>query len=359
MTKKIVFSAGGTGGHILPAVKVMKHFYDKGYKVLMVTDSRGSFFLKNYPEINSYIIKTDTATNKNFLRKVLSIFIIIKSIIKSAIILKKEKPNLVFGFGGYSSFPICFTSKFFGIPLMIYENNMILGRANRYLLLLCKKIFVAKNIGNNFPHKFNKKLIEAGPILDKSIINSLFEEKKNSKKNFSILVLGGSQGAEVFGNIVPNVIKMVNDQGYSIHIKQQCIEKQKEEIINFYKKNNIKADIFVFRKDILKLMSASNLAITRCGASSSAELMQTLTPFIAVPLPNSIDNHQYLNAKYYENKGYCWLLEQEKFNTENLYNLIIKIIKNEKILEDVSENMKKDYSKNAYINIENEIKEFT
>ena len=103
---------------------------------------------------------------------------------------------------------------------------------------------------------------------------------------------------------------------------------------------------------------SSNLAITRCGASTTAELAHTLTPFIAVPIPYSIDNHQYLNAKFYENKGCCWLLEQNDFNTENLFNLIIEIIKNKKKLKKISENMKKEYSNNVYSDIENEIKEF-
>jgi len=112
--------------------------------------------------------------------------------------------------------------------------------------------------------------------------------------------------------------------------------------------------------DVLKseLILSSNLAITRCGASTTAELVQTLTPFIAVPLPHSIDNHQYLNAKYYANKGCCLFLEQDNFDTENLFNLIMETIKNENKLENIRKNMKKNYNKNVYSNIENEIKEF-
>jgi UDP-N-acetylglucosamine--N-acetylmuramyl-(pentapeptide) pyrophosphoryl-undecaprenol N-acetylglucosamine transferase len=86
--------------------------------------------------------------------------------------------------------------------------------------------------------------------------------------------------------------------------------------------------------------------------------VHTLTPFIAVPLPNSVDNHQYLNAKYYQNNGCCWILEQNNFNTENLFNLIMETIKNKNKLENIRENMKKNYNKNVYKDIENEIKEF-
>ena len=83
-----------------------------------------------------------------------------------------------------------------------------------------------------------------------------------------------------------------------------------------------------------------------------------VTPFIAIPLPDSIDNHQYLNAKYYEKKGCCWILTQDNFNNENLFNLIMETIKNKNKLENIRENMKKNYNKNVYSNIENEIKEF-
>jgi UDP-N-acetylglucosamine--N-acetylmuramyl-(pentapeptide) pyrophosphoryl-undecaprenol N-acetylglucosamine transferase len=128
--------------------------------------------------------------------------------------------------------------------------------------------------------------------------------------------------------------------------------------VDFYEKNNIKNYVFEFDKNILELILSSNLAITRCGASTTAELVQTLTPFIAVPLPHSIDNHQYLNAKYYENKGCCWVLEQNNFNTENVFSLVIETIKNKNKLENIRENMKKNYNKNVYADIENEIKEF-
>jgi len=221
-----------------------------------------------------------------------------------------------------------------------------------------KKILLAKRVTKNFPEKYKNKTYEVGSILNKNIINySPFKENENEGK-FSILVLGGSQGAEIFGTIIPTVIKMIKDAGYEIKINQQCIIEQKNSIIDFYEKNNIKNYVFEFDKNILKLISSSSLAITRCGASTTAELTHTLTPFIAVPLPNSIDNHQYLNAKYYESKGCCWLLEQDNFNTENLFNLIIETIKNKNKLENIRKNMKKEHNKNVYSNIENEIKEF-
>ena len=358
MTKKIIFSGGGTGGHIFPAINLMKHFFDKEYKVLLVTDKKGNNFIKKYSEFRSYILNTWTPTNKNLFKRFFSYFLIFYSIIKSMIILKKEKADLIFGFGGYVSFPISFASRFFNLPLIIYENNMVLGRTNKYLSSFSKKILIAKKITKNFPEKYQSKTYEVGSILNKHIINYSPSRENNNKGKLSILVLGGSQGAEIFGTVIPTVIKMIKEAGYEIEINQQCVTSQKNSIVDFYEKNNIKNYVFEFDKNILKFILSSSLAITRCGASTTAELTHTLTPFIAVPLPHSIDNHQYLNAKYYENKGCCLLLEQSNFNTMNLFNLIMETIKNKNKLENIRENMRKNFNRNVYSNIEKEIKEF-
>ena len=170
--------------------------------------------------------------------------------------------------------------------------------------------------------------------------------------------MGGSQGAEVFGRIVPSAIKMLKDKEYIIEIIQQCTKQQKNSLIEFYKKNNIQSNIFDFTNNILDLIKSSDLAISRCGASTTAELAHTLTPYIAVPYPYSVDDHQYLNAKYYEEKGCCWVLEQNNFTSINLFNLIMEILKDKKKLKNVRENMKKNDSKDVYDKVENAIREF-
>ena len=358
MTKKIIFSSGGTGGHIFPAINLMKYFSNKGVEVILVTDNRGENFLKGQEKFNSYIINSDTPTNKSIIKKALSFAGIFIAIIKSIFILRKEKPNLVFGLGGYVSFPVSFASKFLNIPLVIYENNLILGRANKILLRFSNKIFLNAEKIKNFPEKYKKKICTVGSILSNNIINYSITNKKNMNKNFTILVLGGSQGAEIFGKIIPLTIKMLENKGHKVEIYQQCIKSQKDSIIDFYKQNNIKHMVFEFTPNILDFISVSDIAISRCGASTIAELKHTLTPFIAVPLHNSIDDHQYLNAKYYEEMGCCWLMEHKNFSSKNLFNLILKIIEDKKELKNIKENMKRNQNKNVYSNIENAIKEF-
>ena len=356
MNKKIIFTAGGTGGHLLPAINLMKHFSEKGNNVILVTDKRGNKYIKNFLDYKSYVFKAGTATNKNIFKKFLSFFVILGSLIKSVLILFKEKPDLVIGFGGYVSFPISFVSKLFNSPLIIYENNLVFGRANKFLLKFAKKILTAKPIKKDFPEKYRNKIYIVGSILDKNIIN-YSSNKKNMDDGLSILILGGSQGAEIFGTVVPTAIKMVKEKGFLIEVNQQCIKSQKNIIINYYKKNDIKNYVFEFENNILELISSANLAITRCGASATAELAHTATPFIGVPLKNSIDNHQFLNAKFYEEMSCCWILEEKNFNEKNLFNLIMEIVNNKNKLKNIRSNIKKKYN-NVYANIESQIKEF-
>ena len=358
MIKKIIFSSGGTGGHIFPALNLMEHFSKRGYQVVLVTDPRGSNFLQDNYNYKSYIIKTDTPFNKNFLEKIIVFFKIINSIFKSILILKKEKPNLIIGFGGYVSFPISFMSKFFNIPLVIYENNIIMGKTNKRLLPLSKKILLGTKIIDDNIQKYEHKLHVVGNILKKELLNFSKKQKIKNNKTFSILILGGSQGAEIFGKIIPKTIKMLKDKGFDIEINQQCIKDQNDSLIKYYDKHSIKNNIFNFIPNLTDLYSLTDLAITRCGASSTAELLYTQTPFIAVPYPHAADNHQYLNAKYYENKGCCWVVKQDNFNETSLFDLIKNIFEEKNKLKNVQSKMKDNITYNVYNKIENLIKEF-
>ena len=113
-----------------------------------------------------------------------------------------------------------------------------------------------------------------------------------------------------------------------------------------------------FTDKILDLISSSDIAISRCGASTTAELMHTSTPFIAVPYPFSMDNHQYYNAKFYEEKGCCWVIEQTNFNLKNLQKIIENLLINKKIIKETKTNMKKYASKDVYTKVENVIGDF-
>ena len=157
--KKILITTGGTGGHIFPAYSLAKHLMKKESLVEIMTDKRGFKYLKKFKELNIILNNFSSIYKGNKLNKVLSVFIIIFSFLKSLLILFKKRPFLVFGMGGYSSFPVCIAAKVLKIPFIIYENNLLIGKSNKYLLPFAYKLFVAYPELEGVNDKYKKKLI--------------------------------------------------------------------------------------------------------------------------------------------------------------------------------------------------------
>ena len=138
---KIIIATGGTGGHVFPAYSLAKHFLENKINVEIISDKRGLKYLQNYNDIKVIKINSSTIFKKNIIQMLLSTFIIFYSVLRSLFFLLKDRPNLVFGMGGYSSFPVCIAAKILRIPFIIYENNLYIGKANKYLLPYAKKNF--------------------------------------------------------------------------------------------------------------------------------------------------------------------------------------------------------------------------
>ena len=154
--KNILIATGGTGGHIFPSLSLAK-FLSKNYNLQMVSDRRGLKFLKDNKNIKIKIINSGTIYKKNFLHIIFGVSKIITAFIYSIFFLIYSRPNLIIGMGGYASFPICIAGFLLRIPIIIYENNLIIGRANKFLLPVVKKIMLStKNTtGINLKYKKN------------------------------------------------------------------------------------------------------------------------------------------------------------------------------------------------------------
>ena len=205
--------------------------------------------------------------------------------------------------GGYSSFPICLAAKILGIKFIIYENNMIVGKANKYLLPLADKIFVSYKELQGIAKKYEDKVVEIGNLVRGEIINFKSNQSRFDKfDEIKILILGGSQAAKIFAEILPQTFVRLNNSGIPIKVYQQCKKEQNNKLSDFYKKNGINFEIFNFTNQITDYYSKTNLVITRSGASALGELINCNMPFISVPLPSSADDHQFKNAEFYEKK---------------------------------------------------------
>ncbi len=352
--KKIVIASGGTGGHIFPAYSLASHFSDRQIKVELISDKRGFKFIKETKSIKINIIPSATIINKNIFRKIVSIIIIFYSFFRSFVFLILNRPDLVFGMGGYPSFAFCIASKILGVPFIIYENNFHIGKANKYLLPISKKIFVSNSSLEGVVKKYKDKVVEIGNIVRKEILDH--KRKDNFKEGkINILILGGSQAAKIFGEILPDILKKCSMNKISLRVYQQCLPYQKDNLEAFYRKNNIDAEIFNFDQEILNYFSKTNLAITRAGSSVLAELTNLNIPFISIPLPTSADNHQFKNATYYKKKNYGFLIDEKDVNSK-LYELLTKITKDKLILDKIINNQRQFSDKSVYENIDQQVK---
>ena len=361
MTKKILIATGGTGGHVIPAYSLANYLMRNKYDIKVTIDKRGFKFLKKYKNINFITIESSPFIKKSFLKAAISLFIISYSILKSLLFLLFNRPSIVIGMGGYSSFPICIAAAILNIELVIYESNLIIGKANKYLLPFVKKIFVSFKELEGIPKKYSNKVSVIGNIVREEVLN-FNDIKDNFIKidNIRILVLGGSQAAKIFATELPKVFDKFKNSKNSIKIFQQCQIDQNDQLEGFYKKSQLDHEIFNFTDKIINYYSKSNLVITRSGASVLGELVNIKIPFITIPLPTSADNHQYKNAEFYQKKGYGYLLEEKdiKHKLFDLINSIFKDKKNiEKILSNQTQYTDKDVFKNIEIHIENIINE--
>jgi UDP-N-acetylglucosamine--N-acetylmuramyl-(pentapeptide) pyrophosphoryl-undecaprenol N-acetylglucosamine transferase len=284
-----------------------------------------------------------------------SITAIVFSTIKSFFLLLIQRPAIVFGMGGYSSFPVCIAASILRIKFVIYENNLILGKANKYLLPFANKIFVAYKDLEGVSERHKKKVIEIGNIVREQIINSTtYNLNFKNFDSIKILILGGSQAARVFADELPEIFVKLKKSKFSIKIYQQCQENQNDNLSNFYKKNSIDYELFNFKENIIDYYLKANLVITRSGASALGELINIKIPFISIPLPSSADNHQYKNAEYYKKKGYGYLLEEKDIKNK-LYNLINSIFINKSLIKNILSKQSQYSDKDIYNNLNNKL----
>ena len=353
--KKILIATGGTGGHVFPAYSLANYLENKDYKIKLTSDKRGLSYLKDYKRFNLIRIPSTPLLKNNIFNFLSSITAIVFSTIKSFFLLLIQRPVIVFGMGGYSSFPVCIAASILRIKFVIYENNLILGKANKYLLPFANKIFVAYKDLEGVSERHKKKVIEIGNIVREQIINSTtYNLNFKNFDSIKILILGGSQAARVFADELPEIFVKLKKSKFSIKIYQQCQENQNDNLSNFYKKNSIDYELFNFKENIIDYYLKANLVITRSGASALGELINIKIPFISIPLPSSADNHQYKNAEYYKKKGYGYLLEEKDIKNK-LYNLINSIFINKSLIKNILSKQSQYSDKDIYNNLNNKL----
>ena len=234
---KILIAAGGTGGHVLPGYNLAKHLIEQDYHIELLLDKRGSQYLEKFKNLKISIFPSSPLVTKSIYSFFISFTYIFYSVLKSFYFLIFNRPSLIIGMGGYASFPICIAASILKIKIIIYENNLIIGKANKYLLPFAKNIIVSFKDIEGVPIKYKNKIIEIGNIVKKEIINFSKENNNNIKiDGLSIIVLGGSQAAKVFAEILPSIFLKCSTAGIPLKVYQQCLPFQNENLDFYFKK---------------------------------------------------------------------------------------------------------------------------
>ena len=321
MKKKILISTGGSGGHVIPAITIHDHLKNE-YETVISTDLRGLRYL----DANNYKIFEVNTPKLN--EPILLPFAILKVFfltLKSILLLKKEKIQILISTGGYMSLPLCSAAKILNIKIFLLEPNMTIGRANKFFLKFCEKVICYSNNIIGLPSKFKNKLVISNPFIRKRYYEKKFKEKIDKK--FTLIIIGGSQGAKIFDKIIHESIVKISKTN-SLKIIHQTNQKNVDFLKDFYSVNKIENIVFSFDQNLDILLNQSDLCITRAGASSLAEIALLNIPFIVIPLPTSKDNHQFENANYYKDKDCCWVVDQMNFDKKKFEDLLLDIQKN-------------------------------
>lgn len=318
-TKTIFLAAGGTGGHIFPAISLGEELTRRGYKCILITDKRTEKYLNKNNIICEFIpVKYPYGSIFN---KVLGGISQIISYFIAKKILKLYKPQCVVGFGGYPSFPTLHAAIAKKIKTIIHEQNSLLGKANQ---MLADKVDA---IATSFPevigienNNLNKVVYTGNPT--RPSIQSLrnFPYPDFSENSFlHILVTGGSQGASIFAKIIPDAIRLLPAEYRNrIRVDQQVRASDMDAVKALYNEIGVNAELSNFFADMPNRLANCHLLICRSGASSLAEASVAGRPAIMVPLPSAKDNHQMINANSYEDFGAGWVIPEESFTAEAL-----------------------------------------
>ncbi len=345
---KILLTTGGSGGHVIPA-KIIEEHLRNNFDIYYSTDVRGLKYLSS--DINKTVI-IDTPKFDLNIYLPLKLIKLIYLIFQAILFLKKKKIEKVISIGGYMSIPVVIAAKILGVTIILFEPNLVLGRANKFFLNFSKKIFCYSNKLSNFP-KNNLHKIE---IIKPLVFKAFYELKKTKDINnkFCFLISGGSQGAKIFDELIKEVMIEVSEN-FSIKVVQQTSLENIENLKRFYDSKNIENKIFNFEEKFINLVNMSDLCITRAGATSLAEISILNKPFVAIPLPTAKDNHQMKNAQFYEEMGCCWVLNQRNLNKENLLNIILNILKNKSDLIEKKTNLEKLNFENSWNDINHKL----
>lgn len=317
-TGTIVLAAGGTGGHLFPAEALARVLRERGHEVVLMTDQRGQAFGQGLGDVRVIRVAAGSM-GRGLAGKARTALTLLRGTAQARAHLKSLRPAAVVGFGGYPSVPAVAAAVLLGLPVVLHEQNAVLGRANR---LLARR---ARLIATSFPQV--TRLPEHVPtVRTGNPVRPAILELADTPYTppvpggtLSLLVTGGSQGASVFSTILPAAVARLDEaKRLRLRIVQQARAETLEQARAGYAGLGVDVELAPFFKDMAARLAACHLAICRSGASTVTELAVAGRPSLLVPYPHAMDDHQTANAWALAAAAGAWIMPHDQFTAEAL-----------------------------------------
>lgn len=328
----VMIMAGGTGGHVFPALAVANELRDRGIEVVWM-GTRHGLEAKLVPEQGFDIewISIAGLRGKKIGRLLSAPFMLMLAAWQSMRVIMRQKPRLVLGMGGFVSGPGGFVARLMGKPLCIHEQNAYAGLTNRILSRIASRVMEA------FPGSFPKRsdvILTGNPVRQE--IASLDEPEVRMQGRsgaLRLLVLGGSLGARALNEVVPQAMALLPTEQRPV-VKHQVGVRNYESAHSYYQECGMEAELLPFIDDMSEAYAWADLVLCRAGALTISELTAAGIAALLVPYPYAVDDHQTLNARFLVNAGAAVLIPQSELSPQRLVELLKGFIDGRNLLLD-------------------------
>lgn len=321
VSRHYVLAAGGTGGHLIPAFALASELERRGHHVALITDERGAAIPGKPASLTAHVLPAGRLQGRNPLSWLKGLAAIREGRAMALRLFESFEPSAVVGFGGYPALPALLAAQSADIPSIIHEQNAVLGRVNRLLAKRVDAIATAYRQVDRLKPKFQNKVRLVGNPVRTEVL-ALRERPFppfTEEGLLRILVTGGSQGARVLSEVVPDGLAMLQPAlRYRLQVTQQCRPEDIEAVRNRYGTHDIPAELATYFEDMAERLADTHLFIGRAGASTIAELTAVGRPAILVPLPIATDDHQAANTREIVAAGGARSIRQDKFTAAEL-----------------------------------------
>jgi UDP-N-acetylglucosamine--N-acetylmuramyl-(pentapeptide) pyrophosphoryl-undecaprenol N-acetylglucosamine transferase len=317
----ILLTAGGTGGHMFPAEALAAALLKRGRRVMLVTDKRGQGFGDRLPEVETRRIPAGALAGKRISDRLSGLFRLAQGYFEARRILRSARPSLAVGFGGYASVPAMLAAAHAKVPLLLHEQNAVMGRANRLLASRANRIATCFEQVGALPASAQARAVLTGNPVRPAIAalaHSIYVAPQPGGA-LELLVIGGSQGARILSQVIPAAIERLGAGDRArLRLAQQCRAEDLETVAAAYRRIGFAAELKPFFADMAARLAHVHLMIARSGASTVAELQAAGRPSILVPYRFAADDHQTANARAMATSGAAWVMTEAEFTPEAL-----------------------------------------